>query len=487
MIERRQSIAATAAIAATRTLPLRLCAVALLMTQAGCSVMTTAYERPAAPVPASYALAAADAPQGAASLLPWQDYFADPRLRQLLDIALTNNRDLRVAMLNVEQTRAQFQLRRADLYPGVDLNAKASRARATDGKPNPSFGLGLAVTAWEIDFFGRIARLKDQALAQYLASQEGRNAAQLSLVASVANGWLNLLADEELLGLSRQTLASRESSARLTRMRLDAGVVSELDWRQAESLTQDARATLAQQQRQRAVDENALALLLGQALPDDIRASLARSRLADAPALVPLPAGLPSELLTRRPDIRQAEQQLIAAKASMDAARAAFFPHITLTAQAGTASDALSGLFHGGSWGFSIAPSLLLALFDAGRNQAQLEVSEAVRSIAVAQYEKAIQTAFREVSDALAGQATLGEQVQARQNQAQAEAASLRLAELRYLNGVASHLDLLDAQRSLFSTQQAVVQTRLAQLQNQVTLYKALGGGAPDTVAKAPS
>src|SRR6218665_702166 len=250
MIERRQSIAAIAATAATRTLPLRLCAVALLMTQAGCSVMSTAYERPAAPVPASYALAAADAPPGAASLLPWQDYFADPRLRQLLDIALTNNRDLRVAMLNVEQTRAQFQLRRADLYPGVDLNAKASRGRATDGKPNPSFGLGLAVTAWEIDFFGRIASLKDQALAQYLASQEGRNAAQLSLVASVANGWLNLLADEELLGLSRQTLASRESSARLTRMRLDAGVVSELDWHQAESLTQDARATLAQHHRQ---------------------------------------------------------------------------------------------------------------------------------------------------------------------------------------------------------------------------------------------
>ncbi|RZJ08428.1 MAG: efflux transporter outer membrane subunit, partial [Acidovorax sp.] len=325
----------------------------------------------------------------------------------------------------------------------------------------------------------RIASLKEQALAQYLATEEGRNAAQVSLVAAVANGWLNLLADEELLELSRQTLASREESVRLTKMRLDAGVTSELDFRQAESLTQAARATLAQQQRQRALDENALALLLGQALPDEVRASLAGSRLANAPAMAQLPAGLPSELLTRRPDIRQAEQQLIAANANIGAARAAFFPRIALTAQAGTASNELSGLFKSGSWGFSIAPSLLLPIFDAGRNQANLESARAGRGIAIAQYEKTIQTAFREVSDALAGQATLGEQALAQQRQAEADSARLQLADLRYRNGVSSYLDLLDAQRSLFATQQAVVQVRLAQLQNQVTLYKALGGGAP--------
>ena len=468
------------------TLALAAAAASLL---AGCSFIPT-YERPAAPVPATYTqpasgTGAAGAAQGAAAAaVPWQDYFAEPRLRQLIETALANNRDLRVAVLNIEQARATFQVRRADQFPGVGLAANASRAPAAGtGDLTNSFSVGLAISAWEIDFFGRIASLKEQALAQYLATEEGRNAAQVSLVAAVANGWLNLLADEELLDLSRQTLASREESVRLTRMRLDAGVASELDFRQADSLTQAARATLAQQQRQRALDENALALLLGQALPDDIRASLTGSRLANAPAMAPLPAGLPSELLTRRPDIRQAEQQLIAANANIGAARAAFFPRISLTTQAGTASGELSGLFKSGSWGFSIAPSLLLPIFDAGRNQANLDSAQAGRGIAIAQYEKAIQTAFREVSDALAGQATLGEQAQAQQLQAEAEAARLQLADLRYRNGVSSYLDLLDAQRSLFATQQAVVQVRLAQLQNQVALYKALGGGSPEPTA----
>lgn len=448
-----------------------LAAAALL---AGCSFIPT-YERPAAPIPASYTETAGEV---SAAVAPWQDYFAEPRLRQLIEAALTNNRDLRVAALNIEQARAAFQVRGADLYPRVGLAANASRSPAvTTGSLTNAFSAGLAIPAWEIDFFGRIASLKEQALAQYLATEEGRNAVQTSLVAAVANGWLNLLADEELLDLSRQTLTSREESVRLTKMRLDAGVVSELDFRQAQSLTQAAKATLAQQTRQRATDENALVLLLGQPLPQEVRASLTGSRLADAPLMAALPAGLPSELLTRRPDIRQAEQQLIAANANIGAARAAFFPNISLTAQAGTASGELSGLFKSGSWGFSIAPSLLMPLFDAGRNQANLDSSKAGRSIAVAQYEKAIQTAFREVSDALAGQATLGEQTEALHLQAQAEAARLQLSDLRYRNGVSSYLDLLDAQRSLFTAQQALVQVRLQQLQNQVTLYKALGGG----------
>ena len=452
-----------------------LAAAALL---AGCSFIPT-YERPAAPIPASYTETAGEV---SAAVAPWQDYFAEPRLRQLIEAALTNNRDLRVAALNIEQARAAFQVRGADLYPRVGLAANASRSPAvTTGSLTNAFSAGLAIPAWEIDFFGRIASLKEQALAQYLATEEGRNAVQTSLVAAVANGWLNLLADEELLDLSRQTLTSREESVRLTKMRLDAGVVSELDFRQAQSLTQAAKATLAQQTRQRATDENALVLLLGQPLPQEVRASLTGSRLADAPLMAALPAGLPSELLTRRPDIRQAEQQLIAANANIGAARAAFFPNISLTAQAGTASGELSGLFKSGSWGFSIAPSLLMPLFDAGRNQANLDSSKAGRSIAVAQYEKAIQTAFREVSDALAGQATLGEQTEALHLQAQAEAARLQLSDLRYRNGVSSYLDLLDTQRSLFTAQQALVQVRLQQLQNQVTLYKALGGGTTIT------
>ncbi len=464
-------------------------AVALLLS--GCSFIPT-YERPAAPVPGTYQAGTAT-PAGAATAaaVPWKDYFADPRLQTLIGAALANNRDLRVAALNIEQARAQFQIRRADQFPSVGLGANASRGpSASNGDLTNSFSVGLALSAWEIDFFGRIASLKEQALAQYLASEEGRNAAQVSLVAAVANGWLTLLADEELLKLSRRTLTSREESVRLTRLRLDAGVASELDFRQAESLTQAARATLAQQQRQRALDENALALLLGQPVPADVLASLAGSTLANAPAMSALPAGLPSELLTQRPDIRQAEQQLIAANANIGAARAAFFPRISLTAQAGTASGELSGLFKSGSWGFTLAPSLLLPIFDAGRNQANLQSSQASRSIAVAQYEKAIQTAFREVSDALASQSTLAEQSEAQQRQAEAEEARLRLADLRFRNGVSSYLDLLDAERSLFTTQQGVVQVRLAQLQNQVVLYKALGGGGtaePAALAAAGS
>ncbi len=470
-----------------RRTPLALAAAALLLS--GCSFIPT-YERPEAPVPGTYQ-AGSQAPAGAAAAatVPWKDYFADPRLQTLIGAALANNRDLRVAALNIEQARAQFQIRRADQFPGVGLGVNASRGpSATNGDLTNSFSVGLAVSAWEIDFFGRIASLKEQALAQYLASEEGRNAAQVSLVAAVANGWLTLLADEELLNLSRRTLTSREESVRLTRLRLDAGVASELDFRQAESLTQAARATLAQQQRQRALDENALALLLGQPVPADILASLAGGTLANATAMAALPSGLPSELLTQRPDIRQAEQQLIAANANIGAARAAFFPRIALTAQAGTASGELSGLFKSGSWGFTLAPSLLLPIFDAGRNQANLDSSQASRSIAVAQYEKAIQTAFREVSDALAGQSTLAEQSEALQRQAQAEEARLRLSDLRYRNGVSSYLDLLDAERSLFATQQGAVQVRLAQLQNQVLLYKALGGGGTaETIPAAAS
>jgi multidrug efflux system outer membrane protein len=372
----------------------------------------------------------------------------------------------------------------------VGLAANASRAPASGcGKLTNSFSVGFAVTAWEIDFFGRIASLKEQALSQYLATEEGRNAAQVSLISAVANGWLNLLADEELLELSRRTLATREESVRLTKLRLDSGAASELDFRQAESLAQAARATFAQQQRQRALDENALVLLLGQSLPPEVKAALAGNNLDGAPLLQPLPPGLPSDLLTRRPDIRQAEQQLKAANANIGAARAAFFPRISLTAQAGTASGELSGLFKNGSWGFTLSPSMLLPLFDAGANQASLDSAKVSRELAVAQYEKSIQTAFREVSDALASQDTLNEQLQAQKQQAESESVRFRLADLRYKNGVASYLDLLDAQRSLFSTQQGVVQVRLSQLQNQVTLFKALGGGwneAADTPSRKP-
>jgi multidrug efflux system outer membrane protein len=278
-----------------------------------------------------------------------------------------------------------------------------------------------------------------------------------------------------LLSLTQSTLATREDSLRLTKLRFDNGANSALDLRQAESLAAAARSTLAQQQRAKSLDLNALTLLVGQTLPAHLLpfgpGATTQAQLSD------VPEGLPSDLLNRRADIRQAEQALIAANANIGAARAAFFPRISLTASVGTVSNQLSGLFESGSWGFSLAPQALLPIFDAGRNQANLTVAKVSRDVAVAQYEKAIQTAFREVADALAGRATLGEQLIAQQTQATAEAERFRLADLRYRNGVSSYLDVLDAQRSLFATQQALAQTKLAQQQSQVALYKALGGG----------
>jgi outer membrane protein, multidrug efflux system len=464
--------------------PLALALSAALL--GGCTMIPT-YDRPAAPVAATFPLGdTAAAGAQAAAAVEWQSFFSDAQLRQLLELALANNRDLRVAVLNIEQTRAQYQIRRADEFPTVAAAATGSRVPTASGGIASTYNVGLSVTAWEIDFFGRIASLRESALAQYLATEESRKAVQISLVAAVANSWLNLLADEELLALTRQTLATREESAKLTKLRFDNGVASELDVQQATSLIEAARVTLAQLQRQRALDENALTLLVGQPLPPAL-ANPATTLSAAAP-LAELPAGLPSELLVHRPDIRQAEQQLLAANANIGAARAAFFPRIALTAGVGTASGHLSGLFKSGSYGWTFAPQITLPIFDAGRNQAGLESAQASRDMAVAQYEKAIQSAFREVADALAGRATWGEQLRAQEAQAAAESARFALSDLRYRNGVASYLDLLDAQRSLFAARQAVVQTRLAQLQNQVTLYKTLGGGWKEpVVASAPT
>jgi multidrug efflux system outer membrane protein len=292
----------------------------------------------------------------------------------------------------------------------------------------------------------------------------------------VAQSWLSLLADEELLAISRQTASSREESLKLTELKLKHGAASEFDLRSAETLLESARVTLTQQTRQRALDENALTLLLGQALNEANRAQLAQATLAQV-KFAELPAGLPSDLLARRPDIRQAEHNLIASNANIGAARAAFFPRISLTTSAGSASSALSGLFKDGSWGWTLAPQLVLPIFDAGRNQANLDASKVGRDIAVAQYEKSIQNAFREVADALASRSTLTQQLQAQQSLLQAEESRSQLTQLRLNNGVANQLEWLDAQRSLFAAQQAMVQTRLVNLQNQMTLFKVLGGG----------
>ena len=457
------------------------CAAAL--TLAGCMNLIPAYERPAAPVAATYPVATAPAGATAATAaadIEWQRFFADPRLKRLIEAALQNNRDLRIAVLNIEQARALYQVRRADELPSVGGGATVQRQPGGNGNVVSSYAVGLAVSSYELDLFGRVRSLSQAALAQYLGTTEARKAVQISLISSLANAYLSLLADDELLRVTRQALATREESLRLTKLKFDYGAASELDFRQAESLLESARATLAQSLRQRTLDENAIVLLIGQPIPADLPAPLA---LNGGQVPNDLPAGLPSELLERRPDIRSAEQQLIAANANIGAARAAFFPRISLTGNLGTASTELSGLFRGGSFAFTGTGQLLESIFDAGRNQANLDVAKVNREIAAAQYERSIQSAFREVSDALAGRATLGEQLRAQLAQANAEEVRYRLSDLRYRNGAASYLEVLDAQRSLFAAQQAVVQVQAAQVQNLVTLYRVLGGGWSEVVA----
>lgn len=436
----------------------------------GCAT-TPVYERPPAPVPEAYPVAAVNGPSAADR--PWVNLVRDERLRQLIERALVHNRDLQAATLAVEQVRAQYRVQQAAAQPSLNLALGGSRQPDGQGGSGSSYSAGLIISAWEWDFFGRLASLEEAARAQYLASEEGRHAAQTSLVAAVAASWLSLQTQEALLALSRQTLANREASERLVRLRHGHGVASALDLRQAESLSAAARVVLAQQERQRARDRNALTLLAGQVLPEGLL-----TPVDDPQALFePVPPGLPAELLVRRADIRQAEQQLVAANAQIGAARAAFFPRISLTAGFGSVSRELSGLLRGDSWGFTLAPQLLLPIVDAGRNQATLEAAEAGRALAVARYEKTIQTAFREVADALADGEASTRQIEALRAQTQAEEARLDLVRQRQRQGVAGALEVLDAERSLFASRQAWVQARWSWAQSQIGLYAALGGG----------
>ena len=442
---------------------------------AGCASMAPPYERPAAPVADTFPDAqAAGAPATMpASEIEWQRFFVDPRLKRLIELALQNNRDLRIAVLNVERVRAQYQIQRSEQLPTVLLGATGLAEPNRDGNGSTSYyTAGLNITGYELDLFGRVRSLTDAALQQYFASEEARKAAQISLVATVANTYLTLLADELQLEVTRKTLDTREQSYRLLKLKLDNGASSDYEVAQALSLVEGARAALALFTRQRAQDHNALELLIGQPLPADLPPGLP---LQGQGLLAELPAGLPSQLLAQRPDVRQAERQLQAANANIGAARAAFFPRITLTGSVGLASEDLGGLFDNRAWQF--APRITLPIFDAGANQANLELSQANRDIAVAQYERSIQTAFREVADSLAGRATLGEQLRAQQAQVQAEETRFRLADLRFQNGASSYLDVLEAQRALFQSQQAAVVVQAAQQQNLVTLYKVLGGG----------
>jgi multidrug efflux system outer membrane protein len=455
----------------------------LVASLVACGSLAPDYERPAAPVPAQFPLVDAAGAKTAAADLPWQTFFADARLQKLIRIALDNNRDLRVALLNVEQAKTQVDSRSADRWPTLYAGAGITRGTASDGSVGSTYNAGLSVPAtlaFEADLFGRLHSLSDVAFAQYLASSEAGKAAQISLIGTVASSYFALQADSALLDLAQQTLATREDSLKLIQLRFDNGASSQLDLSQAQSLLQGAHVSVAQSTRQRMLDVNALNLLLGQAAPVELTAAG-----TEAPVqMAELPVGLPSEVLLRRPDVLQAEQQLLAAHANIGAARAAFFPKILLSTSVGSVSSQLEGLFKDGSFAWSIAPQLLMPIFDAGRNQANLASAKAAREVALANYEKAIQSAFREVADALAGRATLGQQYRAQQAQTRAEDQRARLTELRYKNGASSYLEVLDAQRSRFAAQQAELQLGAQVQQNLATLYRVLGGGWTAEVAK---
>ncbi|MCP5240303.1 MAG: AdeC/AdeK/OprM family multidrug efflux complex outer membrane factor [Zoogloeaceae bacterium] len=462
--------------------PLRTSTIIFSALLAGaCTTLTPDYERPAAPVPTSFPGVTADSEARAVADIAWRDYFADPRLRELIELALANNRDLRISTLNIEQARAQYRIQRADRFPAINAGIGETTTRTpgdltSSGNATISrqYSANLGLSAWELDFFGRVRSLSEQALETYLGTEEARRSAQLSLVAEVATAWLTLAADRELRDLAQNTFETQQKSLSLTRKSFEAGASSALDLRQAETTMQRARADAALYTAQVARDENALALLAGTPVP----ATLLPEKLVDAvSALAELPAGVPSSVLARRPDVLQAERQLRAANASIGAARAAFFPRITLTASAGTASSTLDGLFGSGSRNWSFSPQLSLPIFNAGALRASLDVAEVQRDINVATYEKTIQSAFREVADGLADRATLAEQLDAERRLVAASEETFRLSEARYRNGIDSYLGLLDAQRSLYSAQQELIGVRLSEASNRVTLYKVLGGG----------
>ena len=471
---------------------------AAVATLLGACTLEPHYHRPPAPVPA---LEGGTAGGTSAADTGWREFFPDPQLQQLIALALTNNRDLRVAALNVQSAQAQYRIQRAQLFPTIDASADEQVNRIPLGVlegqippgvlPAGGAGGGTAITPpsgitthtydvsvgftnYELDLFGRIRSLSHAALQQYFSSGETRRNVQLTLVAEVATAYVTVLTDQTLLDITRDTLKSQQDSFSLTQKLFNGGTSTELAVRQAETTVDTARANLAQYNRQLAQDKDALQLLLGAPIPDDIDFSRGLDR---ENVIAELEEGIPSDVLLRRPDVLAAEHQLMAANAQIGAARAAFLPSIALTGNFGTESPQLSGLFKGGSQAWAFSPQISVPIFAGGANVANLQATKVARDAAVAQYEKAIQTAFREVADALVARGTLDEQLAAQQALVTASAAAYRLADMRYRGGVDSYLTALVAQVSLYGTQQQLQAVRLTRLENLVTLYKALGGG----------
>jgi outer membrane protein, multidrug efflux system len=414
-----------------------------------------------------------------ADQIGWRDFFTDPGLQRLVEIALENNRNLRIAVLNVGASEALFRVERGNLFPSISASGSELAERLpANGASGPttlhSYTAGIGFTNYELDLFGRERSLTTAAFEQYLAQSESRRSTQISLVAEVATDYFAVLADQALVSVTQETLRSETESYELTKAMYEHDTTTLLSLRQAESAVDAARASLAQYERQLAQDRHALTLVLGQEIPADLPAA---ADLNAQGLLASVPEGLPSQLLTHRPDILSAEHALRAANANVGAARAAFFPSIPLTAFGGTASNQISGLFRAGTGTWSFAPTITLPIFTGGQNRARLDFANGAKVLAVTQYELAIQTAFREVSDALSARGTYVEQRQAQATLVAADADAYRLARMRFRDGVDSYLAALDAERSLYAAQQGLVTVRQAELANQVTLYKALGGG----------
>jgi multidrug efflux system outer membrane protein len=459
----------------------------------GACSLQPVYHRPDAPVTGTYPAGASYGPPGTGTLpateIGWRDFLTDARLQRMVEIALANNRDLRVAALTVRQVQAQYRIQRSTMFPQLAAGASDAASRTPGSLTSTGraqvvhdYTVGLSAS-WQIDFFGRLESLKDQALQQYLASAQARKAFEILLVSQVADQYLNMLAFDEFIAVTQRTLTAAQESLRLTQAMFQAGAGTELAVAQAQTVVELARANYTAQVRGRAQAENLLVLLIGQPLPPDLPPAVplnAQAIVAD------IPEGLPSDLLTRRPDVMQAEALLRGANANIGAARAAFFPAISLTGNLGTASAALGGLFGAGSLAWSFLPSITAPIFTAGLLRAELDVATLQKDIFVAQYEKSIQVAFSEVANGLAARGTYTDQLASMERYTAAEQRSLDLSVAMFKTGVADYLSVLTAQTLLYDAQMQLVATRLARLTALVDLYQYLGGGWIERTGDAP-